>query len=107
MKIHHLSEEEIGVILVKVRELVDSGEFPTDRVGEIFTLSKVDGEKFLECKEHPFQSQQVNFQVDRDKGIRYFDPFNFYSGGIYKDVDGWSLWTSDQLKEPWKWDDEN
>ena len=105
MKIHHLSQEEVGVILNQVRALVDSGEFPPDKMEEIFTLSKVEGEKFLECKNHEFQSQQVNFQVDRDKGIRFFDPFNFFTGGIYKDVDGWTLWTADQLKEPWHWED--
>ena len=105
MKIHHLSEDEIGDILVKVRALVDSGDYPPEKVEEIFTASKVDGAKFLECKAHPIQSQQANFQVDRDKGIRYFDPFNFFTGGIYKDVDGWTLWTADQLKEPWQWED--
>lgn len=106
MKIHHLERDEIGNILVKVRDLVDSGEFPPDKMEEIFNLSKVDGNKFLECKNNPVQSAQANFQVDRDKGIRFFDPFNFYTGGIYKDVDGWTLWTADQLKEPWKWDEE-
>jgi len=107
MKIHHLSEEEIQTIMEKVRDLVDSGEFPPEKVEEIFTLSKVQGEKFLECRANPFQSRQVNFQVDRNKGIRFFDPFNFFTGGIYKDVDGWTLWTADQLKEPWHWDDES
>ena len=106
MKIHHLEREEVGNILVKVRDLVDSGQYPPDKMEEIFTLSKVDGNKFLECKNNPVQAQQANFQVDRDKCIRFFDPFNFYTGGIYKDVDGWTLWTADQLKEPWKWDEE-
>ena len=106
MKIHHLDEEEVGPLLIKVRALVDSGQYPEDKMEEIFSLSKVDGAKFLECKSNPAQAPQANFQVDRDKGIRFFDPFNFFTGGIYKDVDGWTLWTADQLKEPWKWDEE-
>jgi hypothetical protein len=47
------------------------------------------------------QAQQVNFEIDESKGIRFFDPFNFYTQGIYKDMDGWSVWTIDNLKEPW------
>lgn len=99
MKIHHLTEEEVKVIMPKVRDLIDSENTP-DQMEEIFTLSKVSGEKFLDSKNNPAQAAQVNFEMERDKGIRFFDPFNFYTGGIYKDVDGWTLWTADQLKSP-------
>ena len=101
MKMHHLSEEEVQAIMEKVQAVVDSGAFDPDKMEEIFTLSKVDGNKFLECKNNPMQSEQVNFEIEREKGIRYLDPFNFYTQGIYKDIDGWSEWTIDNLKEPW------
>lgn len=101
MKMHHLSEEEVQTIMEKVQAVVDSGEFNPDVMEEIFTLSGVDGNKFLECKENPMQAQQVNFEIEREKGIRFLDPFNFYTQGIYKDIDGWSTWTIDNLKEPW------
>ncbi len=101
MKMHHLSEEEVETIMEKVQTVVDSGDFNPEIMEEIFTLSGVDGNKFLECKNNPMQAEQVNFEVEREKGIRYFDPFNFYTQGIYKDIDGWSAWTIDNLKEPW------
>lgn len=103
MKMHHLSQEEVDTIMGKVRDVVDSGEFDPEKMEEIFALSKVDGNKFLECKGNPLQSDKVNFEVDRERGIRFFDPFNLYTKGIYKDIDGWSVWTEDNLKEPWSY----
>ncbi len=89
--------------MAKIKEVTDSGEYPPDKMEEIFTLSKVEGEKFLDCKAHPLQQSKVNFEIDPEKGIRYFDPFNFFTEGIYKDMDGWSVWTTDNLKEPWSY----
>ena len=103
MKMHHLSKEEVEALMAKVKEVADSGDYPPDKMEEIFTLSKVEGEKFLECKAHPLQQSKVNFEIDPEKGIRYFDPFNFFTEGIYKDMDGWSVWTTDNLKEPWSY----
>ena len=103
MKMHHLSKEDVEAVMVRIKEVTDSGEYPPDTMEEIFTLSKVEGEKFLECKAHPVQKEKVNFEIDPEKGIRFFDPFNFYTQGIYKDMDGWSVWTTDNLKEPWSY----
>ena len=101
MKMHHLSKETVDLILGKVKELADSGNFTPDRVEEVFKLSEMDGPKFLESKNNPLQADKVNFEVDPKQGIRFFDPFSFYTGGVYKDVDGWTVWTVDNLKEPW------
>ncbi|NIQ03454.1 MAG: hypothetical protein GWM98_26340 [Nitrospinaceae bacterium] len=101
MKMHHLSPEKVEEIMRIVGEIVDSGDYAPDQMEKVFELSGVDGNKFLECKNHPAQTSQVNFEMNKDQGIRFFDPFNFYTNGIYKDMDGWSVWTMDQLKEPW------
>ena len=101
MKMHHLTPETVEQIMTIVQKVVDSGEYPMDTMDEIFTLSGVDGKKFLESKNNPAQAAQVNFELDREQGIRFFDPFNFYTNGIYKDIDGRSVWTQDHLKEPW------
>ena len=98
---HHLSKETVDLILGKVKELADSGNFTPERVEEVFKLSEMDGPKFLESKNNPLQADKVNFEVDPKQGIRFFDPFSFYTGGVYKDVDGWTVWTVDNLKEPW------
>ena len=42
--------------------------------------------------------------MDRETGVRFFDPFNLFTEGIYKTIDGWSLWTTDNLKEPWDYE---
>jgi hypothetical protein len=101
MKMHHLDPETVEKIMTTVKKVVDSGEYPMDTMDEIFKLSGVDGKQFLESKNNPAQAAQVNFELDREQGIRFFDPFNFYTNGIYKDIDGWSVWTQDNLKEPW------
>ena len=101
MKMHHLDPETVDKIMTTVQKVVDSGEYPMDTMDEIFKLSGVDGKLFLESKNNPAQAAQVNFEFDREQGIRFFDPFNFYTNGIYKDIDGWSVWTQDNLKEPW------
>ena len=105
MKMHHLDKEKVGAIMGVVKEVLDSGEYPEDKIGEIFNLSEVDFEKFKECKAHPLQNEKVSFEMDLEKGARFFDPFNFFTQGIYKDMDGLTLWTSDNLKEPWKYDE--
>lgn len=105
MKMHHLSPERVEEIMVIVREVIDSGEYPTDKMDEIFKLSGVDGAKFINCKNHPIQAEQTNFEIVRETGVRYFDPFNLFTEGIYKTIDGWSLWTTDNLKEPWDYDE--
>ena len=94
------------IAVVGVKQVVDSGQYPADIIEEIFKLSDVDGEKFLECKAHPIQKEKVNFEIDPEKGVRFFDPFNFFTRGIYKDMDGLTVWTTDNLKEPWKYDEE-
>ena len=104
MKMHHLDKEKVGAIMGVVKEVLDSGEYPPDKIEKIFKLSEVDGEKFLECKAHPLQNAKVNFELDPKKGARFFDPFNFFTRGIYKDMDGLTLWTTDNLKEPWSYD---
>ncbi len=101
MKMNHLTEEDVQQIMDKVKYVLESKDFSTEIMDEIFKLSKVDGEKYLECKGIPPQANNVNFELDPEQGVRFFDPFNFYTGGIYKDVDGWSRWTMENLKEPW------
>ena len=103
MKMHHLDKEQVEAVMLKVKEVVDSGQYPADTIEEIFKLSDVDGEKFLECKAHPIQKEKVNFEIDPEKGVRFFDPFNFFTRGIYKDMDGLTIWTTDNLKEPWEY----
>ena len=49
MKMHHLDKEKVEAIMEKVKQVVDSGQYPADIIEEIFKLSDVDGEKFLEC----------------------------------------------------------
>lgn len=101
MKMHHLPPETVEQIMSQIQAVVDSGDYPAEAMAEIFTLSGVDGKQFLESKNNPAQSAQVNFELNGKQGIRFYDPFNFYTKGIYKDIDGWSVWTQDNLKEPW------
>ena len=101
MKMHHLDEDGVKAIMEKVQAAVGEEELSANNVEEIFKLSNVDPEGFLNCKSNEVQANQVNFEIDESKGVRFFDPFNFYTQGIYKDVDGWSVWTIDNLKEPW------
>ena len=103
MKMHHLSKETVDAIMGKVREVIQSGDYAPKVIEEIFKLSEVDPENFLECKSHEIQKEKVNFELDTDKGVRFFDPFNFFTRGIYKDVDGLTVWTVDNLKEPWSY----
>jgi hypothetical protein len=104
MKMHHLDKDKVRSIMDVVKEVLDSGQYPPEKIEQIFNLSEVDGEKFLECKTHPLQSAKVNFELDSEKGARFFDPFNFFTRGIYKDMDGLTVWTTDNLKEPWDYD---
>jgi len=104
MKMHHITQEQVDQIVEKVRTVVETGDYAPEIMADIFKLSGVDGEKFLECKNHPAQTDQANFEMDPEQGIRFFDPFNFFTNGIYKTIDGWSLWTVDNLKEPWDYD---
>ncbi len=101
MKMNHLSKETVDALIGKVREVLANNDYSQEKMEAIFKLSEVKGDQFLKCKENPVQSQNVNFELDMDKGIRFFDPFSFFTGGIYKDVDGWSRWTVENLKEPW------
>ena len=101
VSMNHLSKEEVDRVMELVRAVVENDDYSQDKMEVIFKLSKVEGEKFLECRDHPAQKNQVNFELDLDNGIRFFDPFNFYTKGIYKDIDGWSRWTIENLKEPW------
>ncbi len=103
MKMHHISQEQVESIMEKIRVIIETGDYPPETMEEIFNLSGVDGAKFLECKNHPAQTNQVNFELDPKQGIRFFDPFNFFTNGIYKTIDGWSVWTIDNLKEPWSY----
>ena len=48
MKMHHLDKEKVETIMQRVKEVIESGEYPPDKIEEIFKLSEVDGEKFLE-----------------------------------------------------------
>ena len=105
MKMHHLDKEKVAAIMLKVKQVVESGEYPAEVIEEIFKLSEVDGGKFLECKSHPIQKEKVNFEIDPERGVRFFDPFNFFTRGIYKDMDGLTVWTQDNLKEPWEYDE--
>ena len=101
MKMHHLSQEKVDLILEKVKELMALEDYPPELVEEVFSLSEMEGEKFLECKNNPLQADKVNFEFNPEQGVRFFDPFSFYTGGVYKDFDGWTVWTVDNLKEPW------
>ena len=78
MKMHHLDKEKVEAVMLKVKQVVESGQYPADIIEEIFQLSEVDGEKFLECKAHPIQKEKVNFEIDPEKGVRFFDPFNCF-----------------------------
>jgi len=71
MKMHHLDKEKVEAIMLKVKQVVESGQYPADVIEEIFKLSEVDGEKFLECKAHPVQKEKVNFEIDPEKGVRF------------------------------------
>ena len=104
MKMHHLDEEEVKAVMEKVQTAVSEDELDADKIEEIFKLSKVEPEGFLDCKSNEVQTSQVNFEIDQSKGVRFFDPFNLYTQGIYKDMDGWSVWTVDNLKEPWSYE---
>ena len=55
MKMHHLDKEKVEAVMLKVKQVVESGQYPADIIEEIFQLSEVDGKKFLECKNHPVQ----------------------------------------------------
>ena len=88
MKMHHLDKDKVEAVMLKVKEVIDSGEYPADKIEDIFKLSEVDGEKFLECKAHPIQKEKVNFEIDPEKGVRFFDPFNFFTEGSIK------IWTA-------------
>ena len=77
MKMHHLDKEQVEAVMQKVKEVVDSGQYPADTIEAIFELSKVDGKNFLECKAHPIQKEKVNFEIDPEKGVRFFDPFTW------------------------------
>ena len=101
MKMHHLSEETVASILEKVKAVIASGEYSPAAIEDIFKLSEVDPESFLDCKSNDLQKDKVNFEFDAEKGARFFDPFNFFTRGIYKDMDGLTVWTVDNLKEPW------
>ena len=76
MKMHHLEEGEVKEIMEKVQTAVKEEELAPDKIEEIFKLSKVASEGFLNCKSNEMQAQQVNFEIDESKGIRFFDPFN-------------------------------
>lgn len=101
MKMHHLTKETVELLQGKIKEITEDGNFSPEKVEEIFALSGMNSEKFLESKKNPLQTDKVNFEIDPKQGIRFFDPFSFYTGGVYKDVDGWTVWTVDNLKEPW------
>ena len=103
MKMHHLSKENVEAIMGKVKVVVESGDYPPEKIEELFKLSDVDAEKFLDCKNNELQKEKVNFELDVEKGIRFLDPFNFFTRGIYKDMDGLTVWTVDNLKEPWSY----
>ncbi|PIQ98793.1 MAG: hypothetical protein COV66_12875 [Nitrospinae bacterium CG11_big_fil_rev_8_21_14_0_20_45_15] len=106
MKMHHLSEEDVSAVMGKVKEIVAESTLDPEKIKEAFLLSKVAPDRFLECKANPLQTEKVNFELDEKKGIRFFDPFNFFTKGIYKDMDGLTIWTADNLKEPWSYDEE-
>ncbi len=99
MKMNHLSKETVDAIMEKVRDVIATEDY--SKMEAVFALSEVKGDVFLKCKENPIQAQNVNFELDNEKGVRFLDPFSFYTGGIYKDVDGWTRWTIENLKEPW------
>ena len=49
MKMHHLDKEQVAEIMLKVKEVIDSGQYPADTIEGIFELSKVNGKNFLGC----------------------------------------------------------
>lgn len=101
MKMNHLSKETVDALLLKIQEIVAANDYSPEKMEAVFKLSEVDSEKYLQCKAAPQQARNVNFELDPEKGIRFFDPFSFFTGRIYKDVDGWTRWTLENLKEPW------
>ena len=77
MKMHHLDKEQVESVMEKVKEVVDSGQYPADTIEAIFELSKVDGKNFLECKAHPIQKEKVNFEIDPEKVYGFLIPSTF------------------------------
>ena len=75
---HHLEEAQVKEVMEKVQAAVKEEELAPDKIEEIFKLSKVEPEGFLNCKSNEMQANQVNFEIDESKGVRFFDPFNFY-----------------------------
>ena len=43
-----------------------------------------------------FDGEHVSYEVDREKGIRLYDPHYLTSYEEYIDIDGWSAWSSEQ-----------
>ena len=41
MKMHHLDEDKVKVIMLKVKEVIDSGEYPPDKIEEIFSVISI------------------------------------------------------------------
>ena len=72
MKMHHLSEETVATILEKAKSVIASGDYAPDAIEEIFKLSKVNPEGFLDCKNNDLQKDKVNFELDAEKGVRFF-----------------------------------
>jgi len=64
MKMHHLEEDEVKEVMEKVQVAVKEEELAPDKIEEIFKLSKVASEGFLNCKSNEIQAQQVNFEIE-------------------------------------------
>jgi hypothetical protein len=43
-----------------------------------------------------FDGKWVNFEVDKDRGVRIYDPYYRTSYSEYIGIDGWSAWSSEK-----------
>ena len=63
MKMHHLDEDGVKAVMEKVQAAIEE-ELSADKVEEIFKLSKVDPEGFLNCKSNEVQANQVKIKLE-------------------------------------------
>ena len=61
MKMHHLDKEKVEAIMLKVKQVVDSGQYPADVIEEIFKLSQV-WRKVFRMQEPPYTKRKGEFR---------------------------------------------
>ena len=46
MKMHHLDKEKVEAVMLKVKQVVESGQYPADIIEEIFNSPKLMAKSF-------------------------------------------------------------